>query len=31
MRYLQDFLVLLGWCGSIWIAYFIGRWLLSFL
>lgn len=31
MRYLQDFLVLLAWCSSIYVGYFILRWLLTFL
>jgi hypothetical protein len=31
MRYLQDFLVLLGWCSAIYVGYFILRWLLTFL
>jgi hypothetical protein len=31
MRYSQDFLVLLAWCGSIYVGYYILRWLLTFL
>ena len=31
MRYLQDFLVLLGWCTAICVGYYILHLLLSFL